>query len=66
MQPRNFPVVVPVPVELLPEADVLAPALVELLAPDELLPQAAISKVAAPAAMVAASAVRLTVVPPRN
>jgi hypothetical protein len=64
MQPRNFPVVVPVPVELLVE--LVALALVELVAPDELLPQAAISKLAAPAAMVAATAERLTVVPSQN
>jgi hypothetical protein len=71
MQPRNEPEAAPLdPDEAAAELDALvdapAEALLELVALDELLPQAAISKVATPAAMVAPSAVRLTVVPPRN
>jgi hypothetical protein len=68
MQPRNLPAAEPVAVPVLPvEADelaALAAGLLVLLTLDELLPQAAISKVAAPAATMAANEVCFTLFPP--
>jgi hypothetical protein len=69
MQPRNLPAAEPVAVpELAAEADELAALaaglLLALLALDELLPQAAMSKVAAPAATMAANEVCFTLFPP--
>ncbi|HEX3712382.1 MAG TPA: hypothetical protein VHV09_06275 [Trebonia sp.] len=71
MQPRNLPVVEPVAVpELAAVADELAALaaglLAALLALDELLPHAAMSKAVAPAATVTANEVCFTLFPPLN
>jgi hypothetical protein len=65
MQPRNLPDADPVepPAALVLDPPAVADELVELLALDELLPHAAISRVAAPAATATANEVCLTFPP---